>query len=195
MGMDDSVNNMEGHEDELTLYVMCGLPASGKSTWAEKISQLTGAEIVSSDQIRKELYGSEEIQGNPKEVFREFGRRIREAIDNGKSVIADSTGINVQERAATLCAGRNADRKICFYINTPVEECKRRNAERERHVPEFVYDRMLGKLEPPMQKEGFNDIMISENMIRGISEKQQTVSPSEKEKALGKNHSEEEIAL
>lgn len=39
-----------------TLYVMVGLPGSGKSYWAKSFN----CPIVSSDTIRKELSGSED---------------------------------------------------------------------------------------------------------------------------------------
>ena len=41
------------------LFLMIGLPASGKSTLAEQIAKSEDAEIVSSDNIRKELYGED----------------------------------------------------------------------------------------------------------------------------------------
>lgn len=158
--MNDFMDDITEREDELTLYVMCGLPGSGKSTWAEKIAKITGAEIVSSDQIRKELYGSEEIQGNPKEVFEEFDRRIRDALDRGKSVIADSTAMTRRDRASILSAGENADRTVCCVMDTPVEECKRRNANRKRVVPDYVYGKMQKKYEPPAVDEGFDGIIV-----------------------------------
>ena len=55
--------------------MLIGLPGSGKSTIAQKIKDevislnKVEVEIVSSDAIRKELYGNEEIQGDPQKVF------------------------------------------------------------------------------------------------------------------------------
>ena len=40
------------------LYIMCGLPASGKTTKAKEIVAEEGTEYVSSDEIRKELYAT-----------------------------------------------------------------------------------------------------------------------------------------
>ena len=70
------------------IYTMCGLPGSGKSTYAK--NYLPDCVIVSSDAIRGELYGSEEIQGNAKKVFAEAFRRIREAVNNGQDVVFDA---------------------------------------------------------------------------------------------------------
>ena len=46
--------------DKPILIVMCGLAGSGKSTMAKNISSLLDdVEIVSSDELRKELFDNE----------------------------------------------------------------------------------------------------------------------------------------
>jgi tRNA uridine 5-carbamoylmethylation protein Kti12 len=42
----------------MNIYVLTGLPGSGKSTWAKKKSEETGALIVNRDSIRQMFYGS-----------------------------------------------------------------------------------------------------------------------------------------
>ena len=49
------------------LTVLVGLPGSGKSTYANKIKN---AILCSSDKVREELYGDENIQGDKQKVFR-----------------------------------------------------------------------------------------------------------------------------
>ena len=60
------------------LYMMIGLPASGKTTFANKISKSEGAIIVSSDAIRKELFGSEEKQQDNVLVFEKLEERLNQ---------------------------------------------------------------------------------------------------------------------
>ena len=60
-----------------TFYMLVGLPGSGKSSLANKIlveAEKNGRDVVwvSSDNIRKDFYGSEEIQGDSKIVFEEM---------------------------------------------------------------------------------------------------------------------------
>lgn len=50
-------------------YMMIGLPGSGKSTVAKSIASNTTAVIISSDEIRAELFGNAEIQENTGLVF------------------------------------------------------------------------------------------------------------------------------
>ena len=51
------------------LFVMVGLPASGKSYEAKEIAKMELAYVVSSDAIRAELWGSEEVQGDNSFIF------------------------------------------------------------------------------------------------------------------------------
>ena len=50
--------------------MMVGLPGSGKSTYAEKLSKERSAIICSSDKVREDLYGDENSQSNNDEVFK-----------------------------------------------------------------------------------------------------------------------------
>ena len=58
------------------LYIMVGLPGSGKSTYSKKLSKEINAEIVSSDDIRIELFGIDKKVPNSKKVFKEMRKRI-----------------------------------------------------------------------------------------------------------------------
>ena len=66
------------------LYVMMGLPASGKSTFADEIATSQNATIISSDALRKEWYGDENIQGNPAKIFEEMRKRTVSVLENGR---------------------------------------------------------------------------------------------------------------
>ena len=46
-----------------------------------------------------------------------------------------------------------------MYVSTDVEECKRRNAQRERVVPIEVIERMASKLVVPTVEEGFDAVI------------------------------------
>ena len=44
----------------MTLYILSGCPASGKSTFGKKMSKITGIPIVSRDEIRFSLLKDDE---------------------------------------------------------------------------------------------------------------------------------------
>lgn len=143
------------------LFLMIGLPASGKSTLAEQIAKSEDAEIVSSDNIRKELYGDENIQGDNNKVFRILQERIINGLKNNKNMIYDATNISYKTRIAFLQRLNKLEvEKIAIMVATPYEDCLIRNAQRERKVPEEVIKRMYNNFYVPQYFEGFNDIQI-----------------------------------
>ncbi len=137
------------------LQILVGFPASGKSTYAAEKSD--DYLILSSDGIRKELYGSEEIQGNGKEVFHILYSKARLALKAGKNVILDATHLTRKGRKVAINIGKQCGAYItCVCFETPLNECKRRNGLRDRVVPGYVYDRMVKNYEKPAFEEGFN---------------------------------------
>lgn len=136
------------------VYVMCGLPGSGKTTIAHQIAADLDAVVISSDSIREELYGDESVQGQPSVIFDTLYSRAHAAIDDNLSVILDATNVKKRDRARVF--KEFPENEIAaFVINTPVEVCKQRNGERERVVPEYVIDRMAKSFELPTREEGF----------------------------------------
>ena len=63
----------------MTAYVMVGAPGSGKSTYAAKLAKEHNAIIISGDDIRAELYGSADIQGNWGEIWERIDELVSDA--------------------------------------------------------------------------------------------------------------------
>lgn len=123
-----------------TLYVMIGPAGSGKSTFA--VSGKLDGYIISTDEIRQRFYGDEASQENPAAVFAQAYKEVRACLNRGWDVIFDATNTTHQSRKELL--KRVADiphRNVAVYMNTALEECKRRNAQRKRQVPDGVIDR------------------------------------------------------
>ena len=89
------------------LYIMIGLPGSGKDTLAksmqEHITRITSIDtvILSSDDIRNELYGWEDQTHNG-EVFQEMNKRCKKTLQDGKHVIYNATILNLRRRKALI---------------------------------------------------------------------------------------------
>ena len=139
------------------LIVLCGLPGSGKSTYAKYLTESGRFECVSTDLIRKTLYGNENIQGNSKEVFNTAFFTLR-ALGLGKqSCVFDATNITPRARRNIIQECRNYyDLIICKYIDTPLDVCLQRNSQRERVVPTEVILRMANNFIMPSREEGFD---------------------------------------
>jgi len=146
-------------------HILIGIPGAGKSTLARRLAaRCHPSTLVSSDEIRKHLYGDESVQGCPAEVFRQARTDLRAALRAGRSVIYDATNINPRFRSRTLGELRHEGARwiIGYWLRVPLEVCQQRNRARHRNVPEDVLRRMLRELErfPPRFAEGFDEIII-----------------------------------
>lgn len=154
------------------LFIMlCGLPGSGKSTYASNLKTaepLMDYQILSSDAIRAEICGDENSQDKNGEVFTILHQRVKDNLREGKHVIYDATNINSKRRKAFLDELKNIPcRKECYIIATPYELCLSMNQKRERNVPESVIKRMYMNWETPYYFEGWDNIKIIENTFFG----------------------------
>ena len=143
-----------------TLYVMVGIPGSGKSTWAKV--NLTDAEYISRDTVRLSIIkDNEDLFAHEDEVYDKFVSILADGLRNNRNMVADATHMSHGARAklvrAIEKAGVKADQyQIVFvYMNTPIEECIRRDDLREgrAHVTAPVIRRMARSLSCPAADE------------------------------------------
>ena len=114
-----------------------------------------------SDTLREELFGDINEQSRNQELFTELHRRIKDCLREGKSAIMDCTNISYKKRMSFLAELKKIPcKKICVLMATPYEECLKRNAERERKVPEHVIERMYRSFDIPWYYEGWDDIEV-----------------------------------
>lgn len=146
-----------------TLYVMVGLPGSGKSTYANKFAEEISAKVVSSDAIRAELFGDESIQSKPALVFDIVYERIEDTLKQGQDVILDATNIRRRDRGnAIVLAGRLGAKCEAIVMGTPSEVCWEHNCARERVVPRYAFEKMLEHMSFPSYSEGFDYVRYVE---------------------------------
>lgn len=143
--------------------MLVGLAGSGKSHFAKQLLEDNSGKpviLLSSDEIRKELYGKEEIQGDPKEVFKIMLERTKKSLDLGVSVIYDATNINRKKRKGLLTQLPKSVTKTVFYIHTPINKVYDQNDSRERKVPPTIINNMYKNLHVPIESEGWDNIEI-----------------------------------
>ena len=147
--------------ERLNRFVMlCGLPGSGKSTYAERLEAEEGFIIHSSDKIRAEL-GDVNDQSKNEDVFNLLHKRVKADLNNRKNVCYDATNLNRKRRMAFLKELKNIEcRKICVFIATPWEICLAQNFARDRQVPQEVMSRMYKSFQMPSIYEGFDEVIV-----------------------------------
>jgi predicted kinase len=143
------------------LIVLCGVPGSGKSTYAmNKCTDDSNIVWLSSDVFREKLYGDANCQDNPGKVFEIMQREAVEALEKGFDVIYDATNITRKARAGILSAVPKYVQKCCVVIWAPIDICIERDKARKRTVGKEVIDKMLKRFEAPFYDEGFDAIMV-----------------------------------
>lgn len=157
------------------LHIVCGIPGSGKSTWAAKQK----GTVISTDVIRGELFGDESAQYSDEflkgmgyrpdrlseekkrsicagEVFSLAKEMASDAIAR-EDVYFDATNISPRGRRSLLEAIPH-DRAYADIIIVPLKTALERNASRERHVPEDVIRSMHRRFVMPSCDEGFEAV-------------------------------------
>ena len=132
----------------VTAYVMCGVPGSGKTTTSKKMAEEQGLERFSFDEMR---------------CFRleSFMRPAVKALEEGKSVVLDTVNLRVNVRKKVLQVLASIPcKKVVVFMDTPLDECVRRNANREAHLPEHIIQSTYRALQKPTLDEGWDEIIL-----------------------------------
>ncbi len=141
-------------------HIFIGCPSSGKSTLANYIiNQNSNYQIVSTDKIREQLFGDENIQGDWQLIEAEIFKQIDYFIQLGKPIIYDATNAKRWWRISLLkrLAKYENVNWIGWYLKTPLNVCLEWNQKRERQVPDDVISNLYQSLRnfPPLSAEGF----------------------------------------
>ena len=160
------------------IYVLVGLPGSGKSTVAEMIMRdsINDCAIVSSDMIRKEMTGDENNQEHNEEVFKLYYEAFKGHLRAGRNVVLDATNINIKARKQIFMhlseylkdvenynmhhQSRQDFKVIAYVMSTSFWECVRRDSIRQRSVGEAVIRKFVSGFQFPQKCEGFDEIFI-----------------------------------
>lgn len=146
--------------EEPTLYILCGLPFSGKTILTKKLAGVLDYEIVNIDDI-KFAHGFQwtdddrMTESDWKRIFDESYEMALKNLGIGKSVLYDCAN---QDRAARdelrkVAAKGNFPTKV-IWLDIPIETIKSRyikNKEtKERFdLPERIFQAALDTYEPP----------------------------------------------
>jgi predicted kinase len=134
--------------DAVRLAIMCGLPKSGKSTYARGLQE-AGWVRVCPDDVRRALHGRGHYPPAESLVWANAELTVRALLLSGHSVVVDATNTARRRRAPWLGIARDHEVSIeAFVLGTPAAECHERNSASDDPVPAEVIDRMNEQWEP-----------------------------------------------
>lgn len=152
-----------------TLYLLCGLPASGKTTWAKEM-EATGALRLSLDEEaltrladRRDTthdlrVASEGLWEMHDEVSREHLKKAAEALRSGRSVILDHGGLwrrATRDAAKRLAETNGATWRLLYFKIDPEEQWRRLDARNRGDLSDTHFisraemDEFATRFEPP----------------------------------------------
>lgn len=143
------------------LFLCCGIPGSGKSTWVRNRIAENGGYHISRDAIRfATLKEGEHYFAKENMVYTTFIKKIQEALDDEyghTDVYADATHLNEKSRNALLdqLDLTNVEEIILLYFRINVELALTRNSQRigRENVPEEVVRSMEKTLRLPIDSD------------------------------------------
>ncbi len=149
----------QAHTKPNTMYVLCGFPASGKSTLSQQIvadnkGDKTGQTkmIINRDTLKtskKCLQATEEALKNP----------------NTSMIIIDNTNPNPAARAPYLALAKQYHWTCeAIIMSTPLQICMHRNASRseDKRVPKIVLYKYRKDFIQPSIEEGFDTVVYKD---------------------------------
>jgi len=155
-------------------HLLIGPPGSGKSTLAATLAPLLRARIVSSDDLRQQLWGHADVQGPWTELEPLLHGAIDSAIDGGHNVLIDATHAQRSWRSRLMNRDLGARRLQWFgwWLQTPLNQCLAWNRSRQRQVPDAVIGAMHQGLTTPPHKpdpsEGFTGLICLNPATRSL---------------------------
>ncbi|MDB5181447.1 MAG: uncharacterized protein JWP13_210 [Candidatus Saccharibacteria bacterium] len=146
-----------------TLYLMVGYPGSGKTTTSRIIRDLTGAQHIWADHVRKAMFGTPtHSHEESRQLYDRLNKEADQLIAEGKSVVYDTNFNFYKDRQLMRDMAQRYDAEVkLVWVQTPKEVAFER-ASIDTHkqatrvlgdMPKEEFDRMIHNLEPPAPEE------------------------------------------
>jgi len=134
---------MRGRRKLMTLIFLCGLPRTGKSTYAASLAAENSARLVSLDELCRKCLPCLDM---PVDLALKM---LGQALAHGENVVYDTVNAKKAERRALVALGRRSGAEIvCVYMRDFRPEVPPLICEGWKNFFQNVF-------EPPDENEGF----------------------------------------
>lgn len=152
-----------------TLYMLIGVPGSGKSTWVTDLllKSDTALRVLSTDEYIQ--YHADIVGKTYDEVFTDMIRpaekhmyaQLALAIKNNDDIIWDQTNLSFKIRSKKLKRIPTYYRRVAVVFETPEpeEHARRLNSRPGKSIPPAMIAGMIKAMEPPIAVEGWDSII------------------------------------
>lgn len=155
----------------LDIILVAGLPGSGKSYFAKEYFAKENRLRINRKEIRKALHEMTHFGDPWKESYYEekneylvkhVERKIFEQLmTNKEKVLIDNNSVTVDSRKQYIDIARTFQKTIgIVFMNTPIQECMKRNGGRPDSVSPMVISNLYSSLDLPERNEGFKEVLI-----------------------------------
>ena len=149
------------------LYLMCGVPGAGKSTFIKKRTRLDHAIVVSRDAIRFSIVKpDEEYFSHEDEVVKIFWEQINKALAEDKDVFVDQTSLTPKSRKWLLQHATGYEHANVIWIDEDLETCLERNQHKPVKVPEAAIRQMYASYRRPSLND-FLSLNVEIEIVKG----------------------------
>lgn len=127
------------------MVIMRGLPASGKSTEADRLLKNEGNAVRINKDLLRTMLHFDKFTGKNEGQTRDAARLLaKHFLENETNVIIDDTNLNPATNQSWVALAKEVKAKIQYIdcTNVPVEECINRDQAREKKVGKHVIQKM-----------------------------------------------------
>ena len=152
-----------------TLYMMVGVPLSGKSQWIDQQNfDWTKTELINADRyIRAQMEDTGDdytnaFGGIAKQMGDMISADVVMATSKGLDIVWDQTNVSAQLRQHKLGMIPAHYRKVAVVIQTPhIDTLNHRvNTMVDKNFPPELMESMINSFQMPTLEEGFDEIRV-----------------------------------
>lgn len=147
-----------------TLIILCGIPFSGKTTFATRLARDLDYQRIDLDEIKFELLGSlikdeDILQSDWDIIYQKMYQMILEILNSGRGIIHDTGNFTIYERGIINQIAKNLNIPfVTIFINTPIliaknRMIKNRQSKERFDISDEAFESTIKEMEIPQKNE------------------------------------------